>query len=197
VWRGALLAGLLGAGLVLSRVALATGRGVAVAAVIAGLGHAALYGTLFVAFARSLRPGRAALVTTLAQRINPRFRAGMVPYTRAVTWVWTCFFAAQLAGSAMLLLFAPREWWLWWVSTLHGPMAIGLALAEFLVRRRRFPGEHTGFRETIRGVRATSWTTAASAGAGASSPAAGCPADSGNARPHPRTGESSAPGPAA
>ena len=120
----------------------------------AGALHAMLYGGLLFLFARSLRPGRVALVTRLAQRLNPRFRAGMVPYTRAVTRLWCLFAALQLMLSAGLLLAGAIGPWRLLVGTLHGPMALALAGLEFLVRRLRFPGEHTSFRETIRGVRA-------------------------------------------
>jgi hypothetical protein len=185
------------AGPVLSRWALASGRDVALASAVAGLGHAALYGGLLFLFGRTLLPGRVAFVTALAQRINPRFRPAMVPYTRRVTCIWSAFFAAQLAGSALLLALAPLSWWLLWVGTLHGPMAAGLGIGEFLIRRRAFPGEHTGFRDTIRGIRATSWTGGSSAAAGASRPAADCRACSGNATRRPGPAGGSARGPAA
>lgn len=166
----------------------------------AGFGHALLYLTLLVAFAASLRPGRVSLVTRLARSINPHFHAGMVPYTRAVTWAWCVFAAAQLALSATLLAFAPLgwplDWWLLLVGTLHGPMAAGLAVVEFAVRRWRWPGEHVGFLEMVRGVRA-SVRDGRAAGAGASRPAAGCPAHSGSATRRPDPGADSGPGPAA
>src|SRR3954451_8376880 len=91
--------------LVLSRLALAAHWEVGPASVAAGLGHALLCGTLLALFGQSMRPGRVALVTMMAQRINPRFRPGMIPYSRAVNWLWCAFFAVQLAGSALLLLF--------------------------------------------------------------------------------------------
>ena len=160
---------------------------------VAGLGHAMLYGTLLAWFAGSLRPGRVSLVTGLAMRLNPRFRAGMIPYTRAVTATWCLFFAGQLAASAALLAWAPAGWWLLFVGTLHVPMAIGLALAEFAVRCWRFRGEHTGLRDTISGMRASVGRGTA---ADASRPAEDCRGRSGNATRRPGPDASSAPGPA-
>lgn len=119
----------------------------------AGLAHALIYGALLVAFGSSLRRGRAAVLTVMARRINPHFRPGMVPYTRRVTWVWCGFAAAQLAASALLLSSGHLTAWLLLVGTLHAPLAAGLALGEFLVRRWRFPGEHTSFAEMIRAIR--------------------------------------------
>ncbi len=120
---------------------------------VAGLSHAMLYGGLLAVFATSLWPGRVALVTRLAQRINPKFRLGMVPYTRGVTWAWAGFAAAQLAASAVLLAGGWIGAWVVLVGPLHPLLALALAAGEFAVRSQRFPGEHTGFIETVRGVR--------------------------------------------
>jgi uncharacterized membrane protein len=119
----------------------------------AGLSHALLYGALLFVFARSLRPGRTAVVTRLARRTNPHFRAEMVPYTRKVTLAWGLFAGAQLAASAVLLGAGMLGPWLLLVGVLHAPLAAGLAIGEYLVRCWRFPGEHTNFADTIRGIR--------------------------------------------
>ncbi len=118
-----------------------------------GLSHALLYGALLFVFARSLRPGRTAVVTQLARRINPHFRAEMVPYTRKVTLAWALFAGAQLAASAVLLGAGMLGPWLLLVSVLHAPLAAGLAIGEYVVRCWHFPGEHTSLAETIRGIR--------------------------------------------
>ena len=119
----------------------------------AGLAHAMIYLAILVFFGRSLTSGGSAVVTQIAQRLNRRFRPEMVPYTRAVTLAWCVFAAVQLATSALLLA---ARWWDAWASLvggLHWVLAGVLAVGEFAVRRRRFPGEHTGFWDTIRGVR--------------------------------------------
>ncbi len=165
----------------------------------AGLGHAMLYAGLLALFGASLAPGRVAIVTRLARRLNPRFHAGMVPYTRGVTLAWCLFFALQLVASAALLALGRLGWWLLLVGSLNVPMVAGMALLEFAVRRWRFRHEHyTGLRETIRGVRLSAGPAgAAGAAGGASRPAAGCRAHNGSATRRPPPGAGSGPGPAA
>ena len=119
----------------------------------AGLVHAILYTALLVAFASTLRPGRTALLTIVASRLNPAFHPGMIPYTRGVTLAWCLFFGAQLAASAILLA-AGSPLWPLLVTTLHAPLVLAMAIAEFLVRRWRWRHEgYTSLPDTIRGVR--------------------------------------------
>ena len=111
-----------------------------------------LYTALLLAFANSLRPGRTALVTVLASRINPAFHPGLIPYTRAVTVAWVLFFAAQLLASATLLVSNPHLWRLL-VSGVHLPLVAAMALLELAVRRLRWGRSHpTGLLETVRGT---------------------------------------------
>ena len=119
----------------------------------AGLSHAMIYTAILVGFGRSLTGGHEAVVTQIARRVNRRFRAGMVPYTRAVTAAWCLLAAGQLAASALLLAAGWWEAWALLIGGLHWVLAGLLAVAEFAVRRWRFPGEHTGFWATIRDVR--------------------------------------------
>jgi uncharacterized membrane protein len=171
-----------------------TGTGLLVAI---GMAHALLQAAMLVVFGEGLRPGRVALMTRLARRINPQFRAGMVPYTRAVSWAWCGFFMVQLAGSALLLALAPVRWWLLWVGGVQGPMAVAFAAGEFLIRCRVFPGEHVSVGAMVRGLAASASTSARPAAADASRSAADCAARSGNATRPPAPGPDSARGPAA
>ena len=70
--------------------------------------HAMAYLTLLVVFAVSLRPGREAVATLLARKARGPLSDKTLRYTRRVTWAWCWFFVAQLTGSLLLLLFAPR-----------------------------------------------------------------------------------------
>jgi|SRR6516162_5830855 len=97
-----------------------------------GLPHALIYAALLALFARTLRPGRDPLVTALSRRMYAVVPEEMAIYTRRVTWVWCTFFAAQLATSLALLLFAPLVVWSFFVNVLNLPL---LALM--------FIGEHT------------------------------------------------------
>ena len=118
----------------------------------AGAAHALLYTALLIVFANTLRPGRTALITLVASRLNPGFHAGMIAYTRAVTAAWALFFALQLLASAILLATDPPLWRLF-VTTLHLPLVLAMTLAEFAVRRRRWRHQSIGLLETIRGTR--------------------------------------------
>src|ERR1700722_15667630 len=71
--------------------------------------HAMAYLTLLVVFAVSLRPGREAVATLLARKARGPLSDKPLRYTRRVTWAWCWFFVAQLTGSLLLLLFAPRS----------------------------------------------------------------------------------------
>jgi uncharacterized membrane protein len=108
-----------------------------------GASHALLYGTLFVVFATTLLPGRTDVVTRVAQRLNPRFHSGMRSYTRHVTMAWCGFFAGQVVVSALLLRFAPVRWWLLFVNGLNVPLVLLMFVAEYVIRRRRFPGKQS------------------------------------------------------
>lgn len=141
---------------------------------VAGLSHALLYTALLLLFAGTLRRGRESLVTGLARRINPGFHAGMVPYTRGVTWAWCGFFVLQLLASAVLLAGWPPLWRAF-VTTVHAPLVLLMAGAEFAVRRWRWRHEpHTGLLDTVRGVRRLSraWRSAGPGDAAAATAAA-------------------------
>lgn len=109
----------------------------------AGTSHALLYGALFVVFAATLLPGRTALVTRIALRLNQRFHDGMRSYTRHATVAWCVFFAGQLVLSALLARFAPDGWWFLFVNGLHLPLVLLMFMGEYVIRRRVFPGSQS------------------------------------------------------
>jgi uncharacterized membrane protein len=120
---------------------------------MAGTAHAVLYSALLFIFAITLRSGHTALITRLAARLNPTFHAGMVPYTRKVQLAWTMFFAGQLVASAVLLRVNPVLWQTF-VTILHVPCVVVMALGEAIVRRWRWRHEHsTSLLDTVRGTR--------------------------------------------
>jgi uncharacterized membrane protein len=123
-------------------------------ALTAGATHAIAYGVLAWGFAASLLPGRHALITSLARRINPRFRPEMEAYTRRLTWAWCGCFGAELVASAGLLLLGPAGWWQAFVSLWHAAPVLALFVGEHLIRRRVFPGEiPTATLAVLRGIR--------------------------------------------
>lgn len=153
----------------------------------AGLSHAIAYTLLLLAFAASLRRGRTPVITRLARAMNPHFTDAMAGYTRAVTVAWSGFFAAQLAVSALLLAVGPPGWWILFVTTLHAPLVLAMAIAEYAVRTRVLRGQrHSRPRDMLRAFiaartgrpLAAGRPAPARTGADASTPAAGCREDS-------------------
>ena len=107
-----------------------------------GVPHAAAYVFLLWYFGRTLRRGTEPLVTRLARRVHGTMPPSMVTYTRRVTIAWCVFFAAQLAASALLLLFSSLDRWSLVVNVLNFPLVAAMFVAEYAyrsVRHRDFP----------------------------------------------------------
>jgi uncharacterized membrane protein len=103
-----------------------------------GLSHALIHGGLLAWFASSLRPGREALVSSLARQVHGELDADLAAYTRNVTKSWCLFFAAQLATSAALLALAPTTVWSLFVNVLDLPIVAAMFVGEYLYRIVRF-----------------------------------------------------------
>jgi uncharacterized membrane protein len=106
------------------------------------LPHAAIYISLLWLFARTLRPGHEPLITRLARRVHVTLPPALSLYTRQVTAAWCVFFAAQLAISALLFVFASPRQWSMFVNVLNFPLLALMFGGEYLyrtVRHRDFP----------------------------------------------------------
>jgi hypothetical protein len=101
---------------------------------VSALTHWAIYGGLLSTFALTLRPGRDALITTMARRLHGPISDELVVYTRRVTIAWCCFFATQLVTSITLFLFAPLVVWSFFVNVLDIPLVATMYSAEYLYR---------------------------------------------------------------
>jgi uncharacterized membrane protein len=99
------------------------------------LAHWSIYGGLLVVFALTLRPGHEPLITAIARRMHGSMPEELATYTRRVTIAWCCFFAAQLATSITLFVFAPLVVWSFFVNILDLPLVLGMFAAEYMVRR--------------------------------------------------------------
>jgi uncharacterized membrane protein len=113
------------------------GHGVVIAY---GMPHAAAYLFMLWLFGRTLVRGREALITGVARRIHGSLEPEIESYTRHVTMAWCLFFLAQLAGSALLLAYAPLETWSFFVNVLNVPLLALMFGAEYLYRISRYPG---------------------------------------------------------
>jgi uncharacterized membrane protein len=98
-----------------------------------------VYLTLLVVFAVSLQPGREAVVTLLARRSRGPLSDEILRYTRRVTWAWCWFFVAQLTGSLLLLLFAPRNVLSLFVNLCNLPLVAAMLCTEYIYRQWRHP----------------------------------------------------------
>ncbi len=113
--------------------------------------HALLYSGLGLLFGTSLLPGREALVSRLARRVEPRCDRALMRYTRGVTWLWLGFAVAQLAVSAGLGMLAPLRAWSAFVNLLDLPLVALCFAGEYAVRRWRFRGRPMAtLRQTVR-----------------------------------------------
>ena len=116
-------------------------------------------------FARSLRAGRAPLISRIVAALEGREPARLEPeiarYTRSLTCVWATVLSALAALDLVLALLAvPRgllaafgvatPWpvderlWSWCANGATYGLVGGLMLGEFLYRSRRFPGRYHG-----------------------------------------------------
>ena len=103
-------------------------------ALSAALTHALIYVFLLVLFGTSLLAQREPLVTHFACQMHGPLADGIRHYTRAVTRAWCVFFALQLLVSALLITWAPLQWWSLFVNVLNAPLVCVMFLAERLSR---------------------------------------------------------------
>jgi uncharacterized membrane protein len=90
--------------------------------------------TLAVAFAWSLRHPPT-LVERMARLTDPELPARAIPYTRAVTWLWTIFLMINTLLATALAIWGSLEAWVLWTGLLSY-VAIGLLFGiEWLVRQ--------------------------------------------------------------
>jgi hypothetical protein len=112
---------------------------------VSAVTHWAIYTTLFLTFAVTLRRGREPIISAMARRLHGALSDEMRVYTRRVTVAWVCFFAAQLATSVALFCFAPLVVWSFFVNILDIPLVAAMFAAEYAVRLRvlRDPPRHS------------------------------------------------------
>jgi len=93
-------------------------------------------------FARTLAPGREALITRFARWGDQPMSVEVVTYTRQLTWVWTVFFVVMAVISGALLAIGAHAAWAWFTA-VGSYLCIALLFAlEYLYRRHRLPDRH-------------------------------------------------------
>jgi uncharacterized membrane protein len=138
VRRPALPARLAGAALAAGALMLALGRGFS-PALCHYLVQMMVYLAVFWLFARTLVPGRQALVTRMARSVHGELPAPLERYTRHVTWYWCGVLVLLPAVSTALFLLAPLPVWSFFANVLNAPLLAGAFVAEYLWRLARYP----------------------------------------------------------
>jgi uncharacterized membrane protein len=108
-------------------------------AAVTGIAHAACYLFLLWFFGRTLAPGREPIITRLARRVHGALEPPMALFTRRLTIAWCVFYAAQLAGSALLAAWAPLHAWSLFVNVLNVPLLALMFAGQFVFRALRHP----------------------------------------------------------
>lgn len=100
----------------------------------------AMFGALAAGFGWTLRAGAVPLVTAIARGVHGSATTpALERYTRGLTAAWTGVFALLAVGSAVLAWAAPFAVWSLFVNLLSWPLIGATFVAEWLVRRLRFP----------------------------------------------------------
>jgi uncharacterized membrane protein len=109
--------------------------------VVSAVPHAMAYAALLAFFLASLAPGRESVATRLARRSRGHLPPEIERYSRRVTWFWCWFFVAQLAGSLLLLVFAPLNLWSVFVNFCNFPLLLVALSGEYVYRQWRYPAQ--------------------------------------------------------
>lgn len=118
--------------------ALAARRGTLAVSLLYPLPSILAYGGLLWIFARTLVPGREALVTRLARHVHGTLPDDITAYTRQVTWAWCVFFAAMGLISVLLFAFASLGAWSLFVNVLGLPLICAMFVGEYIYRVLRY-----------------------------------------------------------
>ncbi len=104
------------------------------------LQHGAIHLALAATFARTLLPGREALITGLAGRVHTRVTEAMHVYTRRLTAAWALYFVAMVGVSLVIFLTLPWATWSLFCNLLTPVFAVAFFALELGYRRWRHPG---------------------------------------------------------
>lgn len=111
-----------------------------IAARLAFLPPILVYVFLCWAFARTLVPGREALVTRIARLVRDgELPEPLVVHTRRVTWLWAVALALMAAVSTVLARFAEPATWSFFTNILSYALLGLLFVLEYLYRLVRYP----------------------------------------------------------
>lgn len=122
-------------------------------------------------FGRTLRPGRLPLITRLVTVLDDttveRMEPALLRYTRGLTLAWTVLLLLLGAVNLVLAMIATpdgllaqlglepavsitRTQWSWFANLFNYGIIAGFFVAEFQLRKRRFPGRYASFAGFLR-----------------------------------------------
>jgi uncharacterized membrane protein len=107
-------------------------------AAVCGVLHALAYLSLLLLFGRTLARGREAFITRIARQVHGTLPSALEAYTRRLTLAWCVFFAAQLAASALLLMFGTASNWSIFINVLNLPLVALMFAGDWLYRAVRY-----------------------------------------------------------
>jgi uncharacterized membrane protein len=101
--------------------------------------HAGIHVALAIWFGCSLRAGATPLISRLAERVHGRLAPSKQRYTRALTRMWTAYFAGVALLSVVLYAALPFASWMLFADVVT-PLLLGaLFFGEYAVRYRLHP----------------------------------------------------------
>jgi uncharacterized membrane protein len=101
--------------------------------------EAGFYSLMATTFGLSLRRGRVALCTMLADKVHGPLSAREVSYTRHVTASWAVFFTVITAATVGFYRLAPLPTWSLFANFCVVPLMALMFVGEYAVRRRVLP----------------------------------------------------------
>lgn len=124
------------------------------ASVLYPVPYVCVYLFLLWFFARTLRPGRVALITRLATHVHGELPPEISRYTRRVTAAWCVFFGAMALTSVLLFAFEPLAVWSVFNNLLNLPLVVAMYLCEYAWRLWRYPNfSHASIATVVRAAR--------------------------------------------
>jgi len=101
--------------------------------------HAGVHVALGLAFGSTLRAGRQALISAMAERVHRGLSPDMAAYTRRLTGVWTGYFFGMALISLGLFAFTSLETWSLFANVVTPLAMSGLFVGEYVLRYRLHP----------------------------------------------------------
>lgn len=110
-------------------------------------------------FANTLLSGREPLITKFHRlAINHNIDSTTTVYTRRLTWIWACLFAAMALESVVLAVIAPLAVWSLFTNFLNYVFVVTLLVGEYFYRIVRYRDQqHPSLAQFLRNLARVDW----------------------------------------